>query len=270
MSKISFARAIIVTFALAFMATHAAVAGPGGGGAADGVGITRADGSALLNVVDPLRDGNLLFSLFGSAGDTLFVGDWNGDGSVSLGIAREDNGALLWILDFAGTGSLDFQLFGSAGDIPVVGDFDPNSAGTEIGFARPDAVDGTLEWILKDNTPGTGFSRTLFGADTDLPVPGNWDGDPSNGDELGVARADGGALLWITQGTGGVLDFNLFGAAGDAPIPGDWSGDGNSQRGVRAAGGDGNVFILDQPALEFVQLGAPTDEGLNTRAFGQP
>ena len=271
MFKIRFAPAIIVTFALAFVATDSAVAGPGGGGAGDGIGITRADGPALLNVVDPLRDGTLQFSLFGSsAGDTLFVGDWNGDGSVSFGVAREDNGALLWILDFAGTGSLDFQLFGSAGDIPVVGDFDPNSAGTEIGFARPNAAEGWLEWILKDNTPGEGFSRTLLGADTDIPVPGNWDGDASNGDELGVARDDNGALLWITEGTGGVLEFNLFGAAGDAPISGDWSGDGNSQRGVRVAGGDGNVFILDQPSLEFIQLGAPTDKAFNPRSFGQP
>jgi len=273
MSKIRFAPAILVTFALAFVATDAAVAGPGGGGGTgDGIGITRGVGGALLNVVDPLREEdpvNLLFTLFGAESDTLVVGDWNGDGNPTFGLAREENGALLWILDFAGTGSLDFQLFGSAGDRPVVGDFDPNSAGDEIGFVRP-TVDGTLEWILRDNTPGEGFSRTLFGTETDIPVPGNWDGDPGNGDELGVVRDEPGlgARLWITQGSGG-LDFNFFGAAGDEPIAGDWSGDGNTQRGVRQTSGGASVFILDGDVLEFVLLGTETDGIFNSRSIGQ-
>lgn len=275
MFQINLTRVSIIAFLMGAVLAQPAFAGPGGGGpTGDGIGITRADGGSLLNVIDPLRDGNYLYALFGAAGDTLFVGDWNGDGNETFGVARVDNGALLWILDFAGTGSLTYELFGSEGDIPVVGDWDPSAAGDEIGFARPNVGDGTLEWILKDNTPGTGFSRTFFGAATDTPVPGNWDEDANNGDELGVARADGGALLWITEGSGG-LNYTLFGAATDPPIPGDYTGNGNTNPGVRPTTGDGNVFILDTMGMgpmgiEYVQLGAPTDEAFNPGATGQP
>lgn len=273
MFQINLTPASVLALVMGVALAQSAYAGAGGPtSSGDGVGITRADGGALLNVIDPLRDGNsanYVFTLFGAPGDTLFVADWNGDGNETFGVARVDNGALLWIRDFSGTGSLDFELFGSEGDIPIVGDWDPAAPGIEIGFARPSVGDGTLEWVLKDNTPGTGFSRTLFGAATDIPVPGNWDGDAGNGDEFGLVRDDAGALLWITEGSGG-LSYALFGAAGDPPIQGDYTGDGNTNFGVRPTTGDGNVFILEGTSTEFVQFGAPTDGIFNPGSFGQP
>jgi len=273
MFKINLTPATIVAFVLGAAFAQSAFAGAGGGSTGDGVGIARVDNGALLSIADPGRDGNAAnyrYDLWGADGDTRVVGDWNGDGNPTVGAVRVDNNALLWILDFSGTGAPDYQLFGSDGDIPVVGDWDPAQAGDEIGFVRRLPGEGTLLWVLKDNTPGDGFSQEVFGADTDDPAPGNWDGDAGNGDERGLVRDDGPSRLWITEGTGGALEYNLFGAAGDTATPGDYTGDGNSNFGVRPSTGDGNVFILDGTSIEYLGMGVPTDEAFNPSTLGQP
>lgn len=268
MFKFNLTLSALVAFSLGVFFSQAALAGSGvGADPGDGVGITRNDNGSLLNVTDPLRDGNLQFSLFGADGDTLLAADWNGNGTASFGVVREDNGALLWILDEAGDGTLTYTLFGSTGDRPVVGDFDTTSPGVEIGFVRGYPAAGQLEWIVQD---GAGFRREFFGSDLDVPVPGNWDGDANNGDEFGLVRSDGDAKLWITEGTGAALDFNLFGGALDEAIAGDWDGDGNTDFAVRLAGGDGNVLALEGvEALEYVQIGAPSDSIVNSSSVGQ-
>lgn len=267
MFKFNLTLSALVAFSLGVFFSQAALAGSGvGADPGDGVGITRNDNGSLLNVIDPLRDGNLQFSLFGADGDTLFAADWNGNGTASFGVAREDNGALLWILDEAGDGNLTYTLFGSAGDRPVVGNFDTTSPGVEIGFVRGYPSAGQLEWVVQD---GGSFRREFFGRDVDDPVPGNWDGDANNGDEFGLVRSDGDAKLWITEGSGG-LNFDLFGAALDDAIAGDWDGDGNTDFGVRSGGGDGNVLALEGVvALEYVQIGAPSDGIVNSSSVGQ-
>ena len=270
MFKFNLTLSALVAFSLGVFFSQAALAGSGvGADPGDGVGITRNDNGSLLNVTDPLRDGNLQFSLFGADGDTLLAADWNGNGTASFGVVREDNGALLWILDEAGDGTLTYTLFGSTGDRPVVGDFDTASPGVEIGFVRGYPEAGQLEWIVQDSDPA-GFRREFFGSDSDVPVPGNWDGDANNGDEFGLVRSDGDAKLWITEGTGAALDFNLFGGALDEAIAGDWDGDGNTDFAVRLAGGDGNVLALEGvEALEYVQIGAPSDSIVNSSSVGQ-
>jgi endoglucanase len=261
--------AVVGAFALSLVTAGTAFAGPGGA-TGDGISVTRADGGAALTITDPLRSNTgAVYTLFGASTDTVVWGDWNGDGNDSIGVFRDDNGGGLWILDFDGQGSITYLLFGDGTDTPVVGDWDPNSAGDEIGVVRPQG--GALRWILRDNSPnGCLCSDTTFGAASDTPVPGNWDADANNGSERGVVRADGAAMLWITQGSGG-LDYTLFGPSAGVPFPGDWDGDGNTDYGNRPTGGDGNVFILDGGAgLEYFQHGAPSDAASNSGNFGQP
>ena len=260
-----------VAILLTALMAPVAFAGGGGGPTGDGIGVTRSAAGSILSIVDPARDGNPAnydFSLFGAASDTLVSGDWNGDGTTTFGVVRSDGGDLLWIRDLDGAGNFDFALFGTvATDTPVVGDFDPSTPGDEIGITR--ANNGALEWILRDNTGGAnGFSRTIFGAAGDTPVPGNWDANASNGDELGVTRSSGGGfLLWITQGSAGTV-FELFGAEDDTPIPGDYTGDGNTDYGVRLDGT--NVFALDGSSVEFIQLGDTSDSPYAAGTIGQP
>ena len=259
--------------ALSCIVAAAAWAGPGGGPTGDGVAIHRDAGGARLSIVDPDRSGNpagYFYKLFGATGDVIVTGDWDGDGVKTFGLFRDDgNGNGLWILDFTGNGSLTFQLFGSPTDIPVVGDWDPNSAGDELGVVRREPGNGWLNWILKDNTPGPGFSQTPFGAHTDDPVPGNWNGDANDGSEKGVVRPDGGALLWITEGTGG-LDYLLFGASTDEPAQGEYTGDGNTDAGVRRGAAGIGFFILNTSPNEYVFLGTDTDTAFNPSEQGQP
>jgi endoglucanase len=262
--------AVVMAAALSLMTAGTTFAGPGGGSPGDGISATRPDGGAALTITDPERtNSGAIYTLFGASTDTIVFGDWNGDGTKSFGAFRDDNGGGLWILDFDGAGSLTYILFGNGTDTPVVGDWDSNSAGDEIGVVRPQG--GALRWILRDNSPnGCLCSDFTFGAATDAAAPGNWDGDANNGWEPGVTRADGAAMLWITQGSGG-LDYTLFGPSAGIPFPGDWDGDGNTDYGNRPTGGDGNVYILDNGGmLQYYQHGAPTDAGENSGNFGQP
>jgi len=268
MYKSNLLTTVIRIFALSLLAAGTSMAGPGGGSPGDGISVSRADGTAALTITDSLRDnGTPIYTLFGAATDTVVFGDWNGDGTKTIGVFRNDNGAGLWIRDFTGSGSLTYDLFGNGTDTPVVGDWDPNATGDEIGVVRTEGT--ALRWILRDNsTNACACSDTSFGASTDLPVPGNWDGDANNGWEKGVTRADGTAMLWITEGSGG-LDYALFGDDTGLRFPGDWDGDGNTDVGTRPSDGDGNVFILEGTPLEYLGFGLPSDSPTNSGNFGQ-
>ena len=260
---------VVGALALSLMVAGTSFAGPAGP-AGDGISATRPDGGAALTITDPGRNnGTAIYTLFGASTDTIVFGDWNGDGTKTFGAFRNDNGGGLWIRDFTGSGSLTYDLFGDGTDTPVVGDWDSSTPGDEIGVVRPQG--GALRWILRDNSPnGCSCSDTTFGAATDQPAPGNWDGDAGNGTEKGVVRGDGGAMLWITAGTGGALNYTLFGPFPGTAFPGDWTGDGNTNFGNRPMGGDGNVYILQTASIQYYAHGAPTDAGSDSGNFGQP
>ncbi len=102
-----------------------------------------------------------------------------------------------------------------------------------------------------------------FGAPTDLPVIGDWNGDGV--DDVGVRRNNlffldlNGNRVWEP----GIDTVFAFGASADLPVIGDWNGDGADDVGVRR----NNLFYIDlngnrvwEPGVDMVfAFGAPAD-----------
>ena len=61
---------------------------------------------------------------------------------------------------------------GRAGDRPVAGDWDANGTAT-LGLFRPSDV---AFWLRANNAEAPEVGKVPFGAESDLPVVGNWDG----------------------------------------------------------------------------------------------
>ena len=122
---------------------------------------------------------------------------------------------------------------------PITANFDwmtfsqPNCLPDQIAVFRNGGVyfdkNGDGYWTSGDTT-------SWFGATSDLPVAGDWDGDGK--DEIAVFRNGGwysdknGDGYWTAGDTTG-----WFGAAGDMPAAGDWNGDGKDEIAVFRNGG---------------------------------
>jgi hypothetical protein len=174
---------------------------------------------------------------------------------AAVGVWRPSTGQFL--LDANGNGRWDGTyggdrltgVFGTATDLPVTGDWNDDGY-EEVGFWRPGDRRFRLDANANDRWDGPAGGDTLtasFGAATDLPVSGDWDGDGRT--EVGVWRPSLGLFLldlnangcW--DGVAGGDRTSRFGAAGDRPVAGDWDGDGRSEVGVwRPATGR---FLLD-------------------------
>ncbi len=163
-----------------------------------------------------------------------------GNREVRVGVFRAGQ----WFLD---KGDLGWQNtdtvypapgFGAATDIPVAGDMNGDGV-SEVGVYRPATgawyfdLDGNGAW----SGCGLDLCLTAFGAPTDLPVVGDWDGNGR--DEVGVYRQ--GQWYFDMDGNGTwnpAIDAfkQAFGAPSDLPVAGDWNGDGKDEIGVYRQG----------------------------------
>jgi photosystem II stability/assembly factor-like uncharacterized protein len=130
---------------------------------------------------------------FGMQGDIPVSGDWTGSGlGDRIGVFRPSNGT--WYLDFNGNGQWDMAFdrtskFGMEGDLPVTGDWNGDGK-TKIGVFRPNNgkwyldLNGNGKWDgCGDGLPDGCYT---FGAKSDLPIVGDWNGDGIA--EIGVFR----------------------------------------------------------------------------------
>lgn len=141
------------------------------------------------------------FNLGGEPGDIPVTANRDADATADIAVFR--NGTWIWQL---ATGESLTEQFGQAGDIPIVGDWDGNGR-DDIGVVR-----GGM-WILRltgeatrpkylgkkikfTSQPeyGSGIAEFAFGAPTDTPVVGDWDGNGS--DEPGAVR---GSMWYLSK-----------------------------------------------------------------------
>src|SRR5205823_4012765 len=94
--------------------------------------------------------------------------------------------------------------------------------GTLIGAHTPNTNTPGGEWTVSE-VAGT----PLWGVSTDLPVPGDYDGDGKT--DIAVYRASTGAWWILNSGTNYTTYSNYnWGNSTDLPTPGDYDGDGKT------------------------------------------
>ena len=120
---------------------------------------------------------------------------------------------------------------GATTDLPIVGDWNGNGT-TTIGVFRPATGAGVNTFYLSNtNVTGHVDITITMGAQGDLPIVGDWDGNGTT--TIGVFRPGTNTFYLCNSSTVGQVDITLsLGAPGDLPIAGDWNGDGTTTIGV--------------------------------------
>jgi hypothetical protein len=129
-------------------------------------------------------------------------------------------------------------------------DFDGNHM-TDLGAMYRGLSPADSLWYA----PGT--FQIYFGATTDVPVPGDYDGDGKT--DAVIFRPSTG--LWYGPRTGAaqiVIQMNL-GQAGDVPIPGDYDGDGKTDPAIYRPSAGLFFAVLSGGGTKSSTFGAPGD-----------
>jgi hypothetical protein len=115
----------------------------------------------------------------------------------------------------------DFNIYGDP-SISIRNDF----TSCNIGLFRP----STARWYLDYDNNGASNYQVTWGASTDIPVAGDWDGDGK--DEIGLYRPS--TQMWyLDYDNNGASDYRVtWGESTDKPVAGDWDGDGKDEIGL--------------------------------------
>jgi subtilisin-like proprotein convertase family protein len=171
-----------------------------------------------------------------STDDPSVVDDYDGDNKADLAVYRSGTVACPaagcesnWFYRTTAGGPVTTVRWGQNGDFPVPGDF--NGDGKADFCVQRNAGGGQGRFFVGYNAGGTlppvVQPSFVFGASTDVILPGDYDGDDKT--DICVIRGIGGQINWFYHPSDGSADvlYQVFGnSATDFPVPGDYDGDG--------------------------------------------
>jgi len=178
--------------------------------------------------------------------DVLAPGDYDGDGLTDIGVYRREGNLGTFFVRNTATGAIQNFQFGVATDQPVPRDYDGDGR-TDFAVVRRtpgpnSATRGTLTWFIQQSSTNT-MRSVLFGFDTDVPVPGDYDGDGRFDIAVFRTEADGTGTFYVLQLDGSARAVR-FGFGSDLVVPGDYDGDGRTDFAVLRQGTQFQWFIL--------------------------
>jgi hypothetical protein len=179
----------------------------------------------------------------GTATFTSTFGGTNPNGVWSLYVVdfvAGDEGVISggWSIDIAGA------VTPPEGGHPVF-DFDGDGK-SDYGVNRVDG--GNMSWYLQRSTGG--FTGTNWGSASDIPVPGDYDGD--NKWDIAIWRPGTPGIFYILQSGTNALQVVAFGQTGDDPrITQDYDGDGKVDPSVARSEGGTLSFYSQRTTAGF-------------------
>jgi len=164
---------------------------------------------------------------FGSNSDWILSEDFDGDNKDDITVWRPST-AVFYILQ-SSSFTVRIAQFGQANDIPVLADYDGDGKADPAVFRYNSPGTPSVWWFLGSlNNPSGNATAVPWGSFSDVPAPGDWDGDGKN--DFGVYRNSGTGQLdfWRMLNNGTVLPVIGFGTTSDFYVPGDYDGDGKT------------------------------------------
>lgn len=129
---------------------------------------------------------------------------------------------------FPGIAVDDFSV--RSAKIAPTADFDGNGSSNLSVFRNSvGGAPGEGSWFILNLEAATTASQ-LFGLDTDVLVPGDYDGDGDT--DIATYRGGTNSTWFISKGSRTNFDSILWGTTGDVPVQGDYDGDGKADVAV--------------------------------------
>ena len=161
------------------------------------------------------------------------------------------------ISSFGEDESGEIYVVGLGGSVDRIANPSPPPRNT-IGVYRPS---GPVFYLRNTNSAGAPDFAIPFGAASDIPLVGDWDGDGIT--TIGLYRPSDSVFYLRNTNSTGAPDITIpWGATGDVPVVGDWDGNGTVTIGLYRP--SNNTFYLRNsndygpPNLE-IPFGAPGD-----------
>jgi len=165
--------------------------------------------------------------------DTVTPGDYDGDGKGDIAVWRYTD--RVWYRINSSTGTFTAVQFGLIGDELVQRDYDGDGK-TDLAVVRRSgtaAAPGPMIWWVNSSLTGTTVAYQ-FGINTDLAVPGDYDGDGKF--DYAVYRPGANttsqSTYYINRSSDNGFTIQNWGLGGDWVVPGDYDGDAKTDLAV--------------------------------------